>query len=476
MGLTDRVSSAWKALTVSERAWPTISWDDYFSLLNFNGNTYLTGGLNQTLRGETEEMDASFAGLVEGAYKSNGIVFAVMMARMRIFRQGRYRFQELRNGEPGKFFGTPALALLEHPWPNGTQADLLSRAIQDADLSGNAFFARRQDNAIRRLRPDWMTFVLGSERDPDVEAGDIDAEVLGYLYHPGGKHSGRPVVPLLTEQVAHFAPIPDPVAAFRGMSWLTPILREIGADKQMTEHKQAYLLNGATPNLVVSLDKDMQQAATPTAFMEWIDAFKKLNPSGSQWDKFKTWYMAGGTTVTKVGGNFQEIDFKAVQGGGETRIAAAGGVPPIVVGLSEGLAAATYSNYGQARRAFTDNTIRDLWQDFGGSMETLVRPPDGSRLWVDDRHIPALAEDKKDQAEIHQLESQQIRTLIDGGFEAQSVIDAVTTGDFNRLKHTGLVSVQLLPPQPEGPPKTTEVAPVKALRDRLAPYLENPTP
>jgi phage portal protein BeeE len=123
------------------------------------------------------------------------------------------------------------------------------------------------------------------------------------------------------------------------------------------------------------------------------------NPTGG-WDKFKTMYLAGGTKMEVVGSNLQQIDFKAVQGAGETRIAAAAGVPPVIVGLSEGLQAATYSNYGQARRRFADNTMRPLWRNFAGSLETIVPPPPGSRLWYDDRDIQALAEDKKDLAEV----------------------------------------------------------------------------
>lgn len=457
-----------------ERAWPAMTLDQYAELVSFNGNTYLAGGgLNPTIKGNVEEIDSSFVGLVQGAYKANGIVFACMLARMRVFRQARFQYQELRNGRPGKLFGGPSLNVLEQPWPNGTTADLLARAITDADLSGNAFFTRRR-SGIRRLRPDWVTFVLGSERDPEVQAGDIDAEVLGYIYHPGGQHSGRPVVGLLASEVAHFAPIPDPTASFRGMSWLTPVVREIVGDKAMTEHKLLFLENGGTPNIVVSLDKDATASQNPKAFAEWIEAFKKLNPTGG-FEKFKTMYLAGGTKMEVVGSNLEQIDFRAVQGAGETRIAAAAGVPPIVVGLSEGLSAATYSNYGQARRAFADNTLRDLWQDIAGSLATIVPAPAGSRLWYDDRDIQALAEDKKDLAEVRQLESQQIRTLIDGGFEAASVIEAVTTGDFTRLVHTGLTSVQLQPPMPEGaqPPA---IAAGRALASLMAPFLPQQLP
>jgi hypothetical protein len=153
------------------------------------------------------------------------------------------------------------------------------------------------------------------------------------------------------------------------------------------------------------------------------------------------------------------VDMKQIQGAGETRIAAAAGVPPVIVGLSEGLQAATYSNYGQARRRFADNTMRPLWRNASGSLETLVRPPNAaSRLWYDDRDIQALAEDKKDLAEVRQLEAQQIGRLLDAGFKAESVVDATMTGDWSQLQHSGLFSVQLQPPQPDGPP--VPVAPV----------------
>ncbi len=455
MGLTDRIKSALVPQS-SRSQWPTLTWDQYAELVSFGGNQYAVPAFSQTIKGHVEEIDGSYAGLVDQAYKSNAVVFAVMLARRQLFSEARFQWQELRNGRPGKLFSNADLSVLETPWPNGNTADLLSRMIDDADLGGNFFGVRRDRNTIRRLRPDWVDIILGSPNDPEVEAGDIDAEVLGYIYRPGGRNSGKPAIGLLRQEVAHWAPIPDPLAWFRGMSWLTPVLREIIADKQMTDHKSAFLINGATPNLTVAIDKDLKEAANPAAFAEWVEAFKKANPTGNQWDKFKTWYLAGGTQVTKVGTDMQEADFKNVQGAGETRIAAAGGVPPVIVGLSEGLQAATYSNYGQARRRFADNTMRPLWRGAAGALQDIVPPPNSSsRLWYDDRDIQALAEDKKDLAEVRQFEAQQIGRLLDAGFNADDVIEAVTSGDFTRLKgnHSGLFSVQLQPPMPDGPPK-----------------------
>jgi hypothetical protein len=148
-----------------------------------------------------------------------------------------------------------------------------------------------------------------------------------------------------------------------------------------------------------------------------------------------------------------------VQGAGETRIAAAGGVPPIIVGLSEGLSAATYSNYGQARRRFADGTMRPLWRNAAASLATLITVPTNSELWYDDRDIPFLAEDVKDAAEIQQMNAAAIRQLIDSGFEPDTVISAVTAGDLNRLRHSGLYSVQLQPPGPQQAPASEPETP-----------------
>jgi hypothetical protein len=130
-----------------------------------------------------------------------------------------------------------------------------------------------------------------------------------------------------------------------------------------------------------------------------------------------------------------------------TRIAAAAGTPPIIVGLSEGLEAATYANYAQARRRFADGTIHPLWQNAAGSLQRVVQRPDPFvRLWYDASDVPFLREDEKDAAEIADVQAKTIRTYIDGGFEPDSVIAAVEANDRRLLKHSGLYSVQLQQP------------------------------
>lgn len=401
----------------------------------FNGAHHATG-LQQTGLGEVETVPSHFPGLVRGAYEANGVVFACMLARLMVFSAARFQWQQMRGGRPTELFGTDALRPLEEPWQGGTTQDLLTRMIQDADLAGNSYWTII-DGQLVRLRPDWVGIVHEPRM---VRGGQVGVRKVGFVYQEGGFESRNEPVSFLPNDVAHFAPIPDPLATWRGMSWLTPIVREISGDTQMGKHKNKFFENGATPNLAVKFDPSVGLEAF-RQFKQEMDAEHK----GAE-NAYKTLYLGGGADVTPVGTNFQEMEFKATQGHGETRIAAAAGVPPIIVGLSEGLASATYSNYGQARRRFADGTIHPLWQNAAGSLSTLFsRPQRSTRLWYDARDVPFLREDEKDAAEIQSTRAATIARLVEAGFRPEEAVKAVATDDLKLLqdKHTGLFSVQL---------------------------------
>lgn len=437
MGLVARVRDAFTPQRDN-----SLSWDEFLSY-------FAQGGLHypfmpsSTLGAEQEEPEASFAGYVQGAYKSNGVVFACMLVRLALFSEARFQYRELRSGRPGELFGDTSLRPLERPSPNATTGDLLARAIQDVDLCGN-FYAVRRGQTIKRMRPDWVTIVLGSELDAAEPGFALDAEAIGYVYKPGGPRGASKPVILLPEQVCHFAPVPDPIAHFRGMSWITPVIREIMGDKAATQHKLHYFEKGATPNLAVKAAPNL----TPDQFKDFVKLFKEHH--STMVDAYETIFLGGGAEVTPVGNDMKQIDFKVTQGGGETRIAAAAGVPPVIVGLSEGLEAATYSNYSQARRRFADGTMRPLWRNFAGSISTIIDVPAGAELWYDDRDIPFLQEDVKDAADTLEVHSRSIKGLVEAGFDPNSAVEAVVSGDLKRLDHTGLLSVQMQAPGTKG--------------------------
>lgn len=420
----------------------------------WSGLGYNGVGLQQTLAGTSTERPAdTFIGLASQAYAANGVVFACMLVRQLVFSSVRFQWQRILQGKPSETFGDQTLALLEQPWPGGTTQDLLSRMIQDADLAGNSYWYRDGDQLVR-LRPDWVQ-VVGAPRRLDVEGsargdGQVGWKKVGYLYTEGGYHPGNSndAVAFTVDEVAHFAPIPDPLAVFTGMSWLTPILREIQGDQAMTRHQRKFFDNGCTPNMIVKHTAGADRAEVA----KWADELK--NHAGVD-NAYKTLHLYPGAEATVVGTNLKDIDFASVREGGEVRIAAAAGVPPVIVGLSKGLDSATYSNYGQARRRLADGTAHPLWQNMAGSMQQILPPPgNGTRLWYDATDVPFLREDEADAANIAAVRASTINTYVSSGFTPESAVKAVDSGDINLLVHTGLMSVQLLPPGTDKTPPT----------------------
>jgi phage portal protein BeeE len=435
----------WQHETLPERTdMPGLSLDAYMNLLQ----SFSFQGLNYSYPANTqEEIGWEFASLANSAYKSNGVVFACVLSRVQLFSEARFLYRRMRSSRPGDLFGfkDDDLGILRSPWEGGTTGDLLTAMLMYADLGGNAYVVRRQGR-LTPLRPDWTTIIAGLPGDDEATVWHPDARVLGYAYQEGGSQLGKDPVFFLADEVAHFAPNRDPLSRFRGMSWLTPIVREVMADKAMTEHKLKFHENAGTPNLVVSLEiPDLKTVS------DWAAAFRDQHEGAM--NAYKTLFLGSGADVTVVGKDLAQLDFKVVQGAGETRIAAAAGVPPIVAGLSEGLEAATYSNYAQARRRFADNTIRPLWRNVCGSLANIIKVPSDAELWYDDRDIMALQDDMKDRADIQVAKATASKLLLDAGYDADSVTAAIQADDFALLKHSGLFSVQLQPPGTQAPPE-----------------------
>lgn len=436
MALAERISRAWNALrgTAADFA------DRATRMPPAQVITQTYGEPN------AEKIRPGFEQFAELAFGGNAVVFSVVNARAKLFSEARFKFRRLADK---KLFGTEALGKLERPWPNGTTGELLTRMEQDVSLAGNAY-VRNCGDRLERLRPDWVTIVSWVTYD---QLGEEVREVLGYVYEPVGDED-RTTAYYPVDEVAHWSPIPDPSANFRGMSWLTPVLKEINADRAMTEHRDKFFRNAATPNMIIKYLSKI----TPSQKQGLADSIAARHGGPEH---------AGGTLVLDegadpmiVGAKFNDAQFEQLQAAGENRIAVAGGVPAMVVGLKEGLDAAAWSMYRQAMRAFADLTIRPNWRGACAALSVLVDVPAGSELWFDTTDITALQEGEAEAAGVLQVQATTINILLSAGYEADSVTAAVNAGDLTLLSHTGLVSVQLLPPGagiPNKPPDKKQI-------------------
>jgi phage portal protein BeeE len=449
MGALDRIKQ-WVVGAPLERA-DSLGLDWYLQQLDqfsFNGTPLIPGPRMTWQTNREEPISQEFESIVRQAYKRNGVIFAAILARMLIFSEIRFKYRTLSDK---RLFGTEGLARLEKPGPNVTTVELLRRMEQDASLAGN-WYGTDKFGGVKRLHPAWMSIILTSELSPSAPGFAEDAEVVGYLYRRGGQED-RSVI-FGVDEIAHWSPIPDPDYSFRGMSWITPAVRDVMADNAGTDLRLKYYENGATPNMVINAPDWID---TAEAFDEWRGKVEGVT-SGLT-NAFRNLYLAAGSDATAVGLNLQQLDFKALQGGGETRIAMDSRVPAVILGVSEGLSGSSLNqgNYNSARRQFADGFLHPQWRDACGCLTKFASPPAGSELWFDKSEVPFLREDEKDAAEIMQIKSGATRQFIEAGFTPESAVSAVSANDERLLVHTGMVSVQLQDPTKQGPPDATPI-------------------
>lgn len=410
-----------------------MSWEAYQNLFSFNANQYVTG---------SPFTNANSRYLMSAC----GPVVAVLDRRVSIMGEARPTWQRLESGRPTQLFSTPELDVLKVPWVGGTWRHLMAAIEADNAAAGNSYWVRRGRELVH-LNPAWVSIVLEG-----VDVGGVDAgsRLLGYVVSPPGK---KPTA-LEPGDVAHYRPGAPVECPFRGESWLAAVASDASADLEMTRYKGAYLKNGAMPSLAVTYDQQFPQERLEQFVQLFADKFVGAMNAG------KVMHFLGGRDVKTVGATLDQLAFKAVQGAGETRIAAAGGVPAAVAGFSEGLQGSSLNagNYTATRRLFGDAKIRPLLGSACDAFTAIVPPPSGARLSYDDSLVSFFQEDVSDEANIRQLNATTIKTLIEAGYEPDACVQAVISGSFTGLvgSHTGLTSVQLQAPGAGTPSATAD--------------------
>lgn len=401
-----------------------------------------------------EASAANFQSAVQTIHSRSGVVSAAVAARSLIVSQIVFKFRPLR--DEGRLFGTEALLPLEQPGGDVTRQALLTRIEADVAYAGNAYIRRLADGRLRRLRPDWVQLVIGSNERPDDARLAADAEVVAYIYKPGGPTSKHPGQVLQLSEVAHWAPEPHPLSNFIGEAWVSAVWREVAADMQATDHVSKFFENAATANMVFTAPP---QVVTPEQFAEWADAIDGAHKGAS--NAWKTIYTQAGTDVNVVGSQIGDLKMADLQGGFETRVSARSRVPATVLLIREGLggSALNAGNYQQTRRLWADSWFSPYAQGLCSVLQRLVDTPRGAELTYDPARIMLLQEDQADAADILSRQMLTIESGVRAGFKPETVIDAAVSGDLTRMQHTGLYSVQLQKPGANTPTTSDDTLP-----------------
>jgi phage portal protein BeeE len=371
---------------------------------------------------DREAVLPSLTAFAQQAYGGNSVVFSAILQRLMMFSQATFQFQAL---DDKHLFGNQSLGILEHPWPDGTTGELLVRMEQDVSLAGNSYtWAPPGEDRLVRLRPDWTTIV---SEVVQVDGGGQYRRKLGYWVQPpqGVTNQGTGQM-YPADEVAHWAPIPDPCADFRGMSWLTPAYRDIAGDDGLTKYKIKYLENSASPNLLIRYAQKLHPST--------IDSVRERMHAryGGVDNAFRTLVLDQGADVTVIGNSLAQMDFSNVASAGAERILADGAVPAILVGL-EPLSGAGRS-YQETITKFANMWARPQWKSACACLEQLVPGmPAGNRLWYDTSDIAALQDGELERGQAALVNMQAVLTARQAGYTRESIVEAIMSADLSKL-------------------------------------------
>ncbi|KKN10480.1 hypothetical protein LCGC14_1036290, partial [marine sediment metagenome] len=229
--------------------------------------------------------------------------------------------------------------------PNGSMdgREFTWNVVTHLELTGVSYVAKVR-NVGKQVIAIWP-----SPSSAVTEIHSKSGELSHYRVSQGGGKA------LLVDPVDMFTVrYPNPSNPNAGLSPLRSALKDLQVDEARTNLLIEVLSNTHFASTVFQRPQmwdDKEKKAIRAKFKD------KIGP-GARGDAL---FVAGeGATVTFPSAP-TDIDWPGTSSLAETRICAALGVPPILVGLRAGLERSTYSNYEQALKAFYSTTMKPLW-------------------------------------------------------------------------------------------------------------------
>ena len=393
-----------------------------------------------------DRADGTFVDLVNKIHKQSGVIPAAVYARAALVSQTRFRFAHW--SVPVTSVVPSSTSTMDLRALNAVgRSQLLHRMEQDISYAGNAFLVRGRNGARHRLDPSRVTFVLGSDSTPtwdqDVLASvPYDMTTIGIVYNPNVDARGTAErVVFLPGEFAHFMPEPDPIASWRGESWVASLTAEAALEGQIVNHQSKFFTRGTVPSLVFLTD-GMDDEQLSDASQRAGEVF------GGTENAFKNMFLSGVTDVRNVSADFSSIGFDSLHGSIEVAVSMRSRIPAAILGTRDSLAGSSLNagNFNSARRLLTDGFLNPHTWALCDALTPLATPPSaGVTLAPDLSGVMFLQEDAADAAAILQVQMATIGSAVTSGYDPTDAVGKVVAGDLTGLKHTGLASVQLQP-------------------------------
>lgn len=339
-------------------------------------------------------IETKFLPLAQKAFGQNSIVYAVLRflsqsvpePPLKVYRQINITKREEQEADH------PLVKLIKFPNELMTEYEMFELITLHLSIVGRTVWWKERDrkgqvSALWPLRPDRVAPVYSVSDEPGQRV------VWGFSYQIPG--TGQFVkIPRTDTFFFNYAdPASESGGLIEGLGPIAALAREVSADNEATQFVGALLANYAAPTIAIKVKAAVRDEATAA----FIKAKFRSEFGGSR--RGTPALLDGDTDIKVLGFNLRELEFEKVRGITESRICAAVGVPPVLVGLKVGLEHSTFSNMEEARAFFTEVTLSNIWRRIEDGFNTQICPEFGDDIIVefDLSKVKALAGRHKEQ-------------------------------------------------------------------------------
>lgn len=330
---------------------------------------------------------------IREGFNANSLIYSAIMFKARSVTAAPLRAYTGEIDQPELLDPEhPLSRLVKRPNANQSWGEFQMAQTVFLNLAGNAYtwFDRRNSeggvpSAMYALDPRRVYIV------PDP-AGKGK---LGYLYAPEGKGLAEGT-PLLPEDVSHVKlPNPgDPLGGDGyGLSSISPMAQSADVDNIITKYLQLFFERGTMLTYVLKYEMALDEDVIKQIKERW----KSIYGGYENWEEIGV--LDHGGDIKQLGMTFNEMGFDGLDERNETRILGPLGVPPILIGSRVGLERATYSNYGEARQAFWEDTFVPELTLFLDDYQYYLQSDDGGFVLLDYSRVPALRKQRNETSE-----------------------------------------------------------------------------
>lgn len=276
----------------------------------------------------------------------------------------------------------PLNKLLRQPNPNLSSYDWVESMFAMLNIAGNSYWEKERSRvgrvvALWHMRPD---------RTQPVP--DLFGQISAYKYTVGSQSVFVPARNVL--HIRYFHPVND----YEGLSPMQVAAKRIDVDTLSTDYTRAFFDNRSVPASLLIVKKKLLQAEAERLKAEWKARFSRNFHDVAVIDQ--------DMTFQPVGVNNRDADLSGINLESQSQICAVFGVPPILVGLRVGLENSPWSNVGEARRSFWEDTLVPQLRRLEEVLTVGLAREFGDDLFIgfDTSNVVALRENKSQMHEI----------------------------------------------------------------------------